>query len=168
MTPASCLAQPVYSWGELSVYLYEMIQVSGEWKRRARTWQWFRDDTCRQRTLIDEVFVTRAWRSFTDTSAPNLSWRGQVGARGRAPGGPSSSASAAPAFSGMGPITLDERRPRSPAGALPGVRKRALSKAMVRIEYRHRPVHPIGAARVIRKKCPKDLAIRGSGSDAGN
>jgi hypothetical protein len=68
----------------------------------------------------------------------------------------------------MAPITLDERRPRSPAGALPGVRKRTLSKAMGRIEYRDRPVHPIGAARVIRKERPKNLAIRGSGGDAGN
>lgn len=63
------------SWtrkGEPSVYLYEMIQNSPDRTRRARTWQWFRDDVCFQRTLIDEQLVTHDWRSFTDTSAPKI------------------------------------------------------------------------------------------------
>jgi hypothetical protein len=58
--------------GEPGLYLYEMIQVSADRKHRARTWQWFRDDKCFQRTLIDEVFVTADWRNFTDTSPPKI------------------------------------------------------------------------------------------------
>jgi hypothetical protein len=57
--------------GEPGLYLYEMIQVSADRKHRARTWQWFKDDKCFQRTLIDEVFITPDWRSWTDHSAPN-------------------------------------------------------------------------------------------------
>jgi hypothetical protein len=56
--------------GEPDLYLYEMIQVSADRKNRARTWQWFRNDKCFQRTLIDEVFVTADWRGWTDHSAP--------------------------------------------------------------------------------------------------
>jgi hypothetical protein len=40
---------------------------------RARTWQWFRNDKCYLRTLIDETFVTRDWQNWTDMSAPNIS-----------------------------------------------------------------------------------------------
>jgi hypothetical protein len=58
--------------GEPDIYLYEMIQNSADRKLRARTWQWFRNDKCFQRTLIDEVFVTRNWRNWTDMSAPKL------------------------------------------------------------------------------------------------
>jgi hypothetical protein len=56
--------------GEPDLYLYEMIQVSADRKHRARTWQWFKKDKCFQRTLIDEVFITRDWRTWTDNTAP--------------------------------------------------------------------------------------------------
>jgi hypothetical protein len=56
--------------GEPDIYLYEMIQNSADRKLRARSWQWFRNDRCFQRTLIDEVFITRDWRGWTDMSAP--------------------------------------------------------------------------------------------------
>lgn len=55
---------------EPGVYLYEMIQNSDDRKNRARTWQWFRDGICFQRTLIDEVFVTRDWQNWADHSPP--------------------------------------------------------------------------------------------------
>jgi hypothetical protein len=55
---------------EPGMYLYEMIQVDEARQNRARTWQWFRNGICFQRTLIDEVFVTRDWASWTDHSAP--------------------------------------------------------------------------------------------------
>lgn len=58
--------------GEEGLYLYEMIQNSADRRLRARTWQWFLNDRCVKRTLIDEVLVTRDWRSWTDTSAPDL------------------------------------------------------------------------------------------------
>ena len=57
---------------EPGVYLYEMIQNSDDRKNRARTRQWFRDGICFQRTLIDEVFITRDWQNWTDHSAPKL------------------------------------------------------------------------------------------------
>ncbi len=56
--------------GEEDLYLYEMIQNSADRRHRARTWQWFRADVCFQRTLIDEVFITRDWRGWTDESMP--------------------------------------------------------------------------------------------------
>jgi hypothetical protein len=58
--------------GEPDVYLYEMIQNSADRTLRARTWQWFRNDKCFLRTLIDEHLVTRDWRSWTDMTAPRL------------------------------------------------------------------------------------------------
>ncbi len=58
--------------GDDGLYLYEMIQVSADNKHRARTWQWFRDDVCFQRTLIDEVFVTKDWQNWTDNGPPNV------------------------------------------------------------------------------------------------
>lgn len=58
--------------GEEDLYLYEMIQNSADRRSRARTWQWFRADKCFQRTLIDESFVTRDWRTWTDQSAPRI------------------------------------------------------------------------------------------------
>jgi len=58
--------------GEEDLYLYEMIQNSADRKLRARTWQWFRNDKCFLRTLIDEVFITRDWQSWTDLSPPKL------------------------------------------------------------------------------------------------
>lgn len=35
-------------------YLYEMIQLDESGTNRTRTWHWFRDGVCYQRTLIDE------------------------------------------------------------------------------------------------------------------
>jgi hypothetical protein len=55
---------------EPGIYLYEMIQVNDARTHRARTWQWFRDGVCFQRTLIDERLVSRDWQNFTDNSAP--------------------------------------------------------------------------------------------------
>ncbi len=55
---------------EPGIYLYEMIQNNDERTRRARTWQWFRDGICYQRTLIDEKFITRDWQNWTDNSPP--------------------------------------------------------------------------------------------------
>jgi hypothetical protein len=56
--------------GEPDMYLYEMIQNSADFTHRARTWQWFKKDICFQRTLIDEVLITKDWRNFTDHSPP--------------------------------------------------------------------------------------------------
>jgi hypothetical protein len=58
--------------GEPGLYLYEMIQNSDDFKHRHRTWQWFKDGICFQRTLIDEEFVTSDWRSWTDDGAPKI------------------------------------------------------------------------------------------------
>jgi hypothetical protein len=61
------------SWtrkGEEDMYLYEMIQLSVDGRNRARTWQWFKQDVCFQRTLIDEKFITADWRGWTNDSAP--------------------------------------------------------------------------------------------------
>jgi hypothetical protein len=58
--------------GEPGVYLYEMIQNNADFTSRHRTWQWFRDGRCFQRTLIDEHFITADWRNFTDTGAPKI------------------------------------------------------------------------------------------------
>ena len=52
-------------------YLYEMIQLSADNRSRARTWQWFRDDRCFQRTLIDERFVTADWQSWGSRDVPD-------------------------------------------------------------------------------------------------
>jgi hypothetical protein len=35
-------------------YLYEMIQLSEDGNRRARTWHWFENDTLFKRTCITE------------------------------------------------------------------------------------------------------------------
>ena len=58
--------------GEPGLYLYEMIQHAADGIHRARVWQWFKDDVCVQRTLIDEKRVSHDWRSWTDNSAPNI------------------------------------------------------------------------------------------------
>ena len=55
---------------EPDIYLYEMIQNNDARTHRSRTWQWFRSGICFQRTLIDEVFITRDWAGWTDDSAP--------------------------------------------------------------------------------------------------
>lgn len=56
--------------GEPDLFLYEMIQLSDNGINRARTWQWFNQGVCFQRTLIDERFITADWRGWTDHSAP--------------------------------------------------------------------------------------------------
>ena len=56
--------------GEESLYLYEMIQHAENGIDRARVWQWFRDDKCFQRTLIDEKRVSRDWKSWINNEAP--------------------------------------------------------------------------------------------------
>lgn len=38
-------------------YLYEMIQLDESGTNRTRTWHWFREGVCYQRTLIDEKKV---------------------------------------------------------------------------------------------------------------
>jgi hypothetical protein len=35
-------------------HLYELIVLAPDGRTRARTWHWFRDGECYQRTLIDE------------------------------------------------------------------------------------------------------------------
>lgn len=56
---------------EPGIYLYEMIQVDAEVKNRARTWQWFRDGKCYQRTLIDERKVSDDWQGWIDNGPPD-------------------------------------------------------------------------------------------------
>lgn len=55
---------------EPGLYLYEMIQNNDAFDTRHRTWQWFQDGVCYQRTLIDEKLVTRDWANFKDEGAP--------------------------------------------------------------------------------------------------
>ena len=55
---------------EPGIYLYEMIQVDKSHNFRSRTWQWFRDGKCFQRTLIDEHRVSNDWQSWTNHDAP--------------------------------------------------------------------------------------------------
>jgi hypothetical protein len=74
MKPDDFNRTTVLNWtriGEPDLFLYEMIQHSDNGINRARTWQWFREGVCFQRTLIDEKRVTRDWRSWTDDTAPN-------------------------------------------------------------------------------------------------
>jgi hypothetical protein len=47
-----------------------MIQHSANGINRARTWQWFKNGVCFQRTMIDERRVSGDWRGWTDNSAP--------------------------------------------------------------------------------------------------
>ena len=54
--------------GEPGTYLYEMIQISDCGDYRSRTWHWFRDGRCIQRTLIDEQKVTSDWRAVKGAS----------------------------------------------------------------------------------------------------
>lgn len=75
MKPDDYHRSTVLNWtrnGEPDLYLYEMIQHGADEMHRARTWQWFKQDTCYQRTLIDEVCVSRDWENWTDNSPPKL------------------------------------------------------------------------------------------------
>lgn len=47
--------------GEPDLYLYEMIQISDCGQKRARTWQWFKNDALISRTLVDERKVSDDW-----------------------------------------------------------------------------------------------------------
>ncbi len=49
-----------------------MIQNNDARTHRSRTWQWFRDGICYQRTLIDETFVTADWQNFANEDAPDV------------------------------------------------------------------------------------------------
>jgi hypothetical protein len=42
---------------DASVYLYEMIQLDASGNHRTRTWHWFKDGVCFQRTLVAEERV---------------------------------------------------------------------------------------------------------------
>lgn len=50
--------------GDPSLYLYEMIQISDDGRNRCRTWHWIRNGQLETRTAIEEVFVTRDWKSL--------------------------------------------------------------------------------------------------------
>jgi hypothetical protein len=50
--------------GDPSLYLYEMIQISDCGQNRCRTWHWIRDGLLETRTAIQEVLVTKDWRSL--------------------------------------------------------------------------------------------------------
>jgi hypothetical protein len=50
--------------GDPSLYLYEMIQISDDGQNRCRTWHWIRNGKLETRTAIQEVFVTKDWRSL--------------------------------------------------------------------------------------------------------
>ena len=50
--------------GDPSLYLYEQIQISDDGKNRCRTWHWIRNGILETRTAIQEVLVTRDWRSI--------------------------------------------------------------------------------------------------------
>lgn len=39
-------------------YLYELVQLSSDNNHRTRTWHWFKEDSCFQRTLIQETRVS--------------------------------------------------------------------------------------------------------------
>lgn len=43
---------------------YEMITVADDGNAKNRTWHWYRDGRLFQRTLINEVRVSRDWRPF--------------------------------------------------------------------------------------------------------
>ena len=47
--------------GEPDLYLYEMIQISDCGQKRARTWQWFKNDALISRTLVDERKESDDW-----------------------------------------------------------------------------------------------------------
>lgn len=54
----------VLNWtrtGEPDLYLYEMIQISDDGQKRARTWHWFKNDALFSRTLVDERKISDDW-----------------------------------------------------------------------------------------------------------
>ena len=50
--------------GDPSLYLYEMIQLADDGRSRCRTWHWIRNGRLETRTAIEEIFVTKDWRSL--------------------------------------------------------------------------------------------------------
>lgn len=73
MQPDDMHRSTCLSWtrkGEPDLYLYEMIQHGDDGIHRSRTWQWFKQGVCFQRTLIDEKRVSHDWKNWTDNSAP--------------------------------------------------------------------------------------------------
>lgn len=60
---------------------YEMITVAEDGNAKNRTWHWYRNGRLFQRTLIDEVRVTRDWQAYDDPayygSEPRSSARGK-------------------------------------------------------------------------------------------
>lgn len=50
--------------GDPSLYLYEMIQIADDGQSRCRTWHWIRNGLLETRTAIQEVLVTKDWRSL--------------------------------------------------------------------------------------------------------
>ena len=48
------------------LYLYEMVQLSDDGKKRCRTWHWIRNGELETRTAIEEKLVTRDWRAEDD------------------------------------------------------------------------------------------------------
>jgi hypothetical protein len=49
--------------GDPDLYLYEMIQMSDDGKKRCRTWHWIRNGELETRTAIEERLVSRDWRA---------------------------------------------------------------------------------------------------------
>jgi hypothetical protein len=49
--------------GDPDLYLYEMIQMSDDGKKRCRTWHWIRSGELETRTAIEEKMVSRDWRA---------------------------------------------------------------------------------------------------------
>lgn len=49
--------------GDPELYLYEMIQMSDDGKKRCRTWHWIRNGELETRTAIEEKLVSRDWRA---------------------------------------------------------------------------------------------------------
>jgi hypothetical protein len=49
--------------GDPDLYLYEMIQLSDDGKKRCRTWHWIRNGELETRTAIEEKLVSRDWRA---------------------------------------------------------------------------------------------------------
>ena len=56
--------------GEPDLDLYEMIQHASNGNDRSRVWQWFKNDKCWQRALIDQVRVSRDRNSWTESGPP--------------------------------------------------------------------------------------------------
>lgn len=52
--------------GDPGLYLYEMIQLSDDGKKRCRTWHWIRDGQLETRTAIEEKLVTKDWRAMEE------------------------------------------------------------------------------------------------------